>query len=67
MIHALLLSIKAAAEAYSAWVNMQRENEIDKIEDEIDRLAAIGNAASKLRMERLSQRLRRKREQISSL
>lgn len=61
-MNALLLAITAACNAYAAWVSYQREKEIDEIEDDIDRLAAIGDAASELRIERLSQRLRRKRK-----
>jgi hypothetical protein len=41
-------------------VRWQREREVDQLEDEIDRLAAIGDAASKLRIERLAQRRKRK-------
>lgn len=65
-MQALLAAIAAACTAYSSWVAWQRETEIDRIEDEIDRLAAIGDAASKLRMERLAKRLARKRERLGS-
>lgn len=64
MIQTFLLAISAAAKAYAAWVDWQRETEIDRIEDEMDRLATIGDAASKLRLERLSKRRKRKLEQI---
>lgn len=57
---ALLAAITAACNAYAAWVAWQRETEIDRIEDEIDHLAADGSAAAKLRLERLSQRHARK-------
>jgi len=40
---------------------LQREAELDAIEDELDRLASIGDGSSKLRIERLAQRLQRKR------
>lgn len=43
------------------------ETELDRIEDEIDALARIGDAASKLRIERLAKRLQRKRESVGSL
>ena len=66
-MNALLLAISAACNAYAAWVQWQREIEIDRIEDEIDKLAAIGDAASKLRIERLAQRKKRKREQFGAL
>lgn len=64
---ALISAIAAACTAYSAWVTWQRETEIDKIEDEIDRLAAIGDPASKLRIERLASRKKRKLEQVGPL
>ena len=55
-----LPALTAALLAYVEWVRWQREREIDQLEDEIDRLAAIGDAASKLRIERLAQRRKRK-------
>lgn len=58
---ALLVALTAACNAYAGWVARQREIEVDKIEDEIDRLATVGDGASKLRIERLAQRLQRKR------
>jgi hypothetical protein len=64
---ALLAAIIAACNAYAAAVKWQRETQIDRIEDEIDKLAAIGDAASKLRIERLAARKKRKLEQFSSL
>ena len=67
MFQTFLLAITAAAQAYSAWVRWQQQTEIDRIEDEIDKLAGIGDAASKLRMERLSKRKQRKLEQIGTL
>lgn len=66
-MNAFLAAITAACNAYSSWVAWQRETETDRIEDEIDKLAAIGDAASKLRLERLAKRLTRKRERISAL
>lgn len=60
-MNALLVAITAACNAYSLSVSYAREHEIDQLEDEIDRFAAIGDASSKLRIERLSQRLKRKR------
>lgn len=67
MLNAFLAAITAAAQAYAAWVRWQRETEIDRIEDEISKLASIGDPASKLRMELLAKRKQRKIEQISSL
>lgn len=57
-----LAAITAALEAYVAWVQWQRETEIDRIEDEIDRLAADGSPSAQLRLLRLGKRLQRKRE-----
>ena len=58
---ALLTAFTAACNAYAQWVLRQHETELDQIEDELDRLAAIGDGSSKLRIERLAQRLKRKR------
>jgi len=63
----LLAAIIAACHAYAAYVKWQRETQIDHIEDEIDKLASIGDAASKLRIERLAARKKRKLEQFSTL
>jgi hypothetical protein len=60
-LNSLLLAIIAACNAYSLSVSYAREHEIDQLEDEIDQLAGIGDGSSKLRIERLSQRLKRKR------
>ena len=57
-------AIIAACKAYCAWVQHQTETELDRIEDEIDKLAADGSPAAKLRIERLAQRLKRKRERV---
>lgn len=67
MFNAFLAAVAAAANAYAEWVRWQRETEIDRIEDEIDKLAAIGDAASKLRMERLAKRKQRKVERLGTL
>ena len=66
-MNTLLVALAAACNAYASWVAWQRETEIDRIEDEIDRLAAIGDAASKLRIERLAQRKKRKLERVGTL
>lgn len=66
-MNTLLVALAAACNAYASWVAWQRESEIDRIEDEIDRLAAIGDAASKLRIERLAQRKKRKLERVGTL
>lgn len=66
-MNTLLVALAAACHAYASWVAWQRESEIDRIEDEIDRLAAIGDSASKLRIERLAQRKKRKLERVGTL
>tara|TARA_R110000868_G_scaffold53164_1_gene167189 strand:+ start:2092 stop:2325 length:234 start_codon:yes stop_codon:yes gene_type:complete len=62
-----LAALTTLAVQYGAYLENKRENEIDKIEDEIDALAANGSPASKLRMERLAKRIKRKSEQLKSL
>ena len=57
----LVAAVIAACNAFAAWVEWQQNTELDRIEDEIDRLAAIGDPASKLRIDRLHQRYQRKR------
>jgi hypothetical protein len=57
---ALLTSLIAACNAFAAWVTWQQSIELDKLEDEIDRLAALGDPASKLRLERIHARYLRK-------
>lgn len=64
---ALFAAIAAACTAYAEWVRWQRETQIDTLEDEIDTLAADGSPAAKLRLERLAQRLKRKRERLGPL
>lgn len=67
MINTLLGAITAACLAYAKWVEWQRETQIDEIEDEMDQLAARGDAASKLRLERLHKRKLRKLESIGTV
>lgn len=62
-----LVAITELAVQYGAYLKSKRENEIDKIEDEIDALAADGSPASKLRIERLAKRIKRKSERLKSL
>ena len=66
-MHNLLLAIIAACNAYAAWIKWQQETEIDQIEDEIDKLAAIGTPIAKLRIERLHVRKKRKCQQIGTI
>ena len=59
-MNALIASLTAACNAFAAWVTWQQSIELDKLEDEIDRLAALGDPASKLRIDRLHTRYLRK-------
>lgn len=54
----------AALQAYVSYTNFKLRKYIDDLEDEIDSLASVGDAASILRIERLSKRI--KREQLRS-
>jgi hypothetical protein len=64
---ALLLAVTALANQYAEYLKNKRENEIDELEDEIDRLAADGSPASKLRLERLSKRIKRKTQLLTAI
>jgi len=66
-MNGILAAITAALTAYSSWVQWQIATRNDEIEDEIDRLAADGSPAAKLRILRLAQRLKRGRESVSTL
>ena len=54
--------LTAALEAYIAYANWRQRTYVYNLEDEIDRLAADGSPASKLRLERLASRLERERD-----
>ena len=56
--------LKSALDAYIYYSFWKQRTYLHKIEDEIDRLAADGGPAAKLRLERLSRRLRSERERI---
>lgn len=56
--------LTAALQSYVAYTNLKLRRYIDDLEDEIDKLASVGDAASVLRIERLSKRI--KREQLRS-
>jgi len=55
--------LTAALNAYIEYVRIQKDKRIDSLEDALDRLAADGSPASKLRIERIAQRLKRERVQ----
>jgi hypothetical protein len=64
---AFFIALTVLMTQYGEYLKSKRENEIDKIEDEIDALAADGSPASKLRIERLAKRLKRKTEQLAAV
>lgn len=49
--------LTAALQAYVAYTNLKLRRYIDDLEDEIDKLASVGDADSVLRIERLSKEL----------
>ena len=51
----------AALRAFVAHLEWQQRNYIYELEDAIDELAGVGDAAAKLRLERLAKRLKRER------
>ena len=53
--------ITAALQAYIAYADWRKRTYVYDLEDEIDRLAADGSPAAKLRLERLAPRLNRER------
>ena len=53
--------LTAALEAYIAYAKWRQRTYVYELEDEIDTLAADGSPAAKLRIERLSQRVKRER------
>ena len=54
--------LTTALEAYIAYANWRQRTYVYDLEDEIDRLAADGSPAAKLRLERLAPRLERERD-----
>jgi hypothetical protein len=66
-LNLFFIALTALIHQHSEYLKSKREDEIDELEDQIDALAANGSPASKLRMERLAKRLKRKTEQLSAL
>ena len=56
--------LTAALQAYVEHVRLRRDRHLDALEDRLDGLAAIGDAHSKLLIERVSQRIKRERQRI---
>lgn len=53
--------LTAALRAFVAHLEWKQRNYIYELEDAIDELASVGDAAAKLRIERLAKRLKRER------
>jgi len=56
--------LTAALNAYIEHVRLRRDRHLDALEDRLDGLAAIGDAHSKLLIERVSKRIERERQRI---
>ena len=54
--------LTTALEAYIAYAKWRQRTFVYDLEDEIDRLAADGSPAAKLRLERLAKRVERERD-----
>ncbi len=56
--------LTAALNAYIEHVRLRRDRHLDALEDRLDGLAAIGDAHSKLLIERVNKRIERERQRI---
>ncbi len=56
--------LTAALQAYVEHVRLRRDRHLDALEDRLDGLAAIGDAHSKLLIERVNKRIERERKRI---
>jgi len=56
--------LTAALNAYIEHVRLQRDRHLDALEDRLDGLAAIGDAHSKLLIERVAKRIERERKRV---
>lgn len=59
---AFIRLLTAALNAYIEHVRLRRDRHLDALEDRLDGLAAIGDAHSKLLIERVNKRIERERE-----
>ena len=66
-LNLFFIALTALITQHSEYLKSKREDEIDELEDHIDALAADGSPASKLRMERLAKRLKRKSQQLAAV
>tara|TARA_Y100000004_G_scaffold75981_2_gene85470 strand:- start:5 stop:190 length:186 start_codon:yes stop_codon:yes gene_type:complete len=58
----MIKALTAALHAYVEHIRWRRDRRLDDLEDELDRLAADGSPASKLRLERIAKRIDRERK-----
>ena len=56
--------LTAALQAYVEHVRLQRDRHLDALEDRLDGLAAVGDAHSKLLIERVHQRIEREQQRV---
>ena len=61
---AFIRLLTAALNAYIENIRLKRDSRLDDLYDELDRLAADGSPTSKLRIERVAQRIKRERERL---
>lgn len=61
---AFIRLLTAALNAYIEHVRLRRDRHLDALEDRLDGLAAIGDAHSKLLIERVNKRIERERERL---
>ena len=58
----MISALTAALHAFVEYIRWKRDRRIDDLEDELDRLAADGSPASKLRIERIAKRIKREQK-----
>jgi len=63
-VSAFIRLLTAALNAYIENIRLKRDLRLDDLYDELDRLAADGSPTSKLRIERVAQRIKRERERL---
>jgi hypothetical protein len=63
-VSAFIRLLTAALNAYIENIRLKRDSRLDDLYDELDRLAADGSPTSKLRIERVAQRIKRERERL---
>ena len=56
--------LTAALNAYIEHIRLKRDNRLDDLQDELDRLAASGDPVSLLQMERVAERIKREQQRL---